>query len=163
MRMNPETRAILSIISLSILCLAFSSSQSGPPHQKRGGGLLKEIPIPVIHVKGSHYEVGFQIGTKLKAKLAAHVSRLKSRNNWGQVKAEAILFLQHSKKYVPEYVEEIQGAADAVGLELEDLFPTICEEIGSPGYILSHPMISPKMARFWLLTTMIPPSLPKKV
>ncbi len=27
---------------------------------------MKEIPIPIEHIKGSHYEVGYQLGTNLK-------------------------------------------------------------------------------------------------
>jgi isopenicillin-N N-acyltransferase-like protein len=95
---------------------------------------LKEIPIPVIHVKGSHYEVGRQIGTQLKANLIQEVAEMKRDKDWEKIKAEAGLFLQYSKKYVPEYVAEVKGAADAAGLELEDLFPSLCEEIGSSGY-----------------------------
>ena len=103
------------------------------PRQKSAGP-LKEIPIPVIHVKGSHYEVGRQIGTQLKDNLIREVAEMKKSKDWEKVKAEAGLFLQYSRKYVPEYVMEVQGAADAAGLDLEDLFPSVCEEIGSYGY-----------------------------
>jgi isopenicillin-N N-acyltransferase-like protein len=102
--------------------------------QQRSAGPLKEIPVPVIHVRGSHYEVGRQIGTQLKDNLVREVAEMKKSKDWEKVKAEAGLFLQYSRKYVPEYVTEVQGAADAAGLELEDLFPSVCEEIGSYGY-----------------------------
>jgi isopenicillin-N N-acyltransferase-like protein len=35
---------------------------------------------------------------------------------------------------MPEYVTEIKGAADAAGLEVADVFPGLCEEIGDPNY-----------------------------
>jgi isopenicillin-N N-acyltransferase-like protein len=95
---------------------------------------LKDVPIPVIHVKGSHYEVGRQLGTQLKNNLIREVAEMKKNKDWEKVKSEAGLFLQYSRRYVPEYVLEVQGAADAAGLELEDLFPSVCEEIGSYGY-----------------------------
>ena len=95
---------------------------------------LKEISVRIVHAKGTHYDVGYQIGTELKANLVRNVEGMKQQDDWPKLKAEAELFLQYSKKYVPEYVSEVQGAADAAGLELEDLFPSLCEEIGDPNY-----------------------------
>ncbi len=95
---------------------------------------LKEIPIPIIQVKGNHYEAGFQLGKKLKENLLRRVEGMKKEKDWEKIKSEAELFLQYSKKFVPEYVEEIRGAADGAGLKLEELFPTICEEISPPEY-----------------------------
>lgn len=95
---------------------------------------LKEIPIPVIHVKGSHYEAGYQIGTQLKSNILQEVAQMKKREDWKKVRAEAELFLAYSKKYLPEYVAEAKGTADAAGLEIEDLFPGLCEEIGDVNY-----------------------------
>jgi isopenicillin-N N-acyltransferase-like protein len=96
--------------------------------------VLKDIPVPVIHVKGSHYEAGYQIGTQLKDDILRDVAEMKKSPDWKKVRAEAELFLAYSKKYLPEYVTEIKGAADAVGLEVEDLFPGLCEEIGDENY-----------------------------
>jgi isopenicillin-N N-acyltransferase like protein len=123
---------------LMFLAVMFLSAGSLCPAETsptpKSSSPLKEIPIPVIHVKGSHYEVGRQIGTQLKDNLVREVAEMKKSKDWEKVKAEAGLFLQYSRKYVPEYVTEVQGAADAAGLGMEDLFPTVCEEIGSYGY-----------------------------
>ena len=40
---------------------------------------------------------------------------MKKDKDWEKIKAEAGLFLQYSRKYVPEYVAEVKGAADAAG------------------------------------------------
>jgi hypothetical protein len=96
--------------------------------------VLKDIPVPVIHVKGSHYEAGYQIGTQLKNDILRDVADMKKSPDWMKVRAEAELFLAYSKKYLPEYVTEVKGTADAVGLELEDIFPSLCEEIGDENY-----------------------------
>jgi isopenicillin-N N-acyltransferase-like protein len=90
--------------------------------------------VRVVTVEGSHYEVGYQLGTELKANLVRNVQWMQEQDDWEKVRAEAQLFLQYSKQHVPEYVAEIQGAADAAGLELGDLFTTICEEITDPNY-----------------------------
>ena len=121
-----------SLLILS-LCVIFAWNGENVEPQKIGKP-LKEIPIPIIHVKGSHYEAGYQLGTQLKSNLLQEVAELKKRQDWKKLRGESELCLQYSKKYMPEYVTEIKGAADAAGLELEDLFPTICEEIGSDGY-----------------------------
>ena len=132
----PTIRNILKV--LPVMAIAFALSAASPlrpspaPSGQEGG--LKEIPVPVIHVRGSHYEVGRQIGDRLKANLVREVAGLKSLKDWDRIRAEASLFLAYSRKYVPEYVAEIQGAADAAGLAIEDLFPTVCEEIGGYGY-----------------------------
>src|SRR4030042_5118269 len=96
--------------------------------------VLKNIAVPVIQVKGTHYEAGYQIGTRLKDDILRDVAEMKKSPDWKKVRAEAELFLAYSKKYLPEYVTEIKGAADAVGLEIEDLFPGLCEEIGDENY-----------------------------
>ncbi len=119
---------IVSCLSAASLCPSETYPEQKPANP------LKEVSIPVIHVKGNHYEVGYQIGTQLKANLIQEVAEMKTHKDWEKIKAEAGLFLQYSKKYVPEYVMEAQGAADAAGLELEDLFPSLCDEIGSSGY-----------------------------
>jgi isopenicillin-N N-acyltransferase like protein len=96
--------------------------------------VLKDIQVPVILVKGTHYEAGYQIGTQFKNDIVREVAEMKKSPDWMKVRAEAELFLAYSKKYLPEYVTEVKGTADAAGLELEDLFPSFCEEIGDENY-----------------------------
>jgi isopenicillin-N N-acyltransferase-like protein len=94
----------------------------------------KATRVRIVHVEGSHYEAGYQLGTELKANLVRSVQWMQEQEDWEDVRAEAQLFLEYSKQHVSEYVAEIQGAADAAGLELGDLFTTICEEITDPNY-----------------------------
>jgi len=127
-------RTFFLIIFAALFFSAVSLCHTETWPKPKAASSLKEVPIPVIHVKGSHYEVGRQIGTQLKNNLIQEVAEMKKNKDWERIKTEAGLFLQYSKKYVPEYVMEVKGAADAAGLELEDLFPSVCEEIGSDGY-----------------------------
>ena len=128
----PRTFLLIFFIVLCFSAVSLCPTETYP--KQKAASPLKEVPIPVIHVKGSHYEVGRQIGTQLKTNLIQEVAEMKKNKDWEKIKAEAELFLQYSRKYVPEYVMEVKGAADAAGLELEDLFPSVCEEIGSSGY-----------------------------
>jgi isopenicillin-N N-acyltransferase-like protein len=100
-----------------------------------------ETKVPVIHVKGTHYEVGYQIGTHMKAQLTEIIEQDREyveKNmdlTWEDIRAQSQIFLEFSKKHMPEYVEEIRGAADAAGIDLVDLFSDMCEEIFAKNYI----------------------------
>lgn len=97
--------------------------------------------IPIIHVKGTHYQVGYQIGTHMKKQLSELIQQSKeyiaenAETKWDDIRAQSQLFLEYSRKYMPEYVEEIQGAADAAGIDLVDLFSEMCEEIYSQDFL----------------------------
>ena len=128
----PRTFLLIYFVVLFFNAVLLGHTETYP--KPKSAGPLKEISIPVIHVKGNHYEVGRQLGIQLKNNFIQEVAEMKKNKDWERIKAEAGLFLQYSRKYVPEYVMEVKGAADAAGLELEDLFPSVCEEIGSYGY-----------------------------
>lgn len=97
--------------------------------------------IPIIRVKGTHYEVGYQIGTYMKTQLKEMTQQSKDyiakskELKWEDIRAQSQLFLEYSKKYMPEYVEEIRGASDATGIDLVDLFSEMCEEIFSKNFL----------------------------
>jgi isopenicillin-N N-acyltransferase-like protein len=100
-----------------------------------------DTKIPVIHAKGTHYEAGYQIGSQMKIQLNEIIQSSKEyveKNmdvSWEDIRAQSQIFLEFSKKYMPEYVEEIRGAADAAGIDLVDLFSDMCEEIFSKNYL----------------------------
>lgn len=97
--------------------------------------------IPIIHVKGTHYQVGYQIGTHMKKQLNELIKQSKdyiareTDMEWEDIRAQSKLFLEYSKKHMPEYVGEIQGVADAAGIDLIDLFSDMCEELFSRDFI----------------------------
>jgi isopenicillin-N N-acyltransferase-like protein len=128
-----------SIFSFLLYIVVFSFILStllyaeNPEKQKRAE-TLKEIPIPIVTVEGTHYEAGYQLGTQLKDNFVMRINRMKESKDWKKDKAEAELFLAYSQKYMPEYITEMKGIADAVGAELIEVFASICEEIGSWGY-----------------------------
>jgi isopenicillin-N N-acyltransferase-like protein len=103
--------------------------------------LAADSKVPVIHVKGTHYEVGYQIGTHMKAQLNELIqnNRKYVEENmdvsWEDIRAQSQIFLEFSKKHMPEYIDEIRGAADSSGIDLVDLFSDMCEEIFGKNYI----------------------------
>ena len=123
-------RIVMVVAAGFLLCVVLAQDLDGEPSALAD----QAARVRVVTVEGSHYEAGFQLGTELKANLVRNVRAMQTQHDWEQVRSEAQVFLQYSKRVVPEYVAEIQGAADAAGLELGDLFTTICEEIGDPNY-----------------------------
>jgi isopenicillin-N N-acyltransferase-like protein len=101
----------------------------------------ESVRIPVIQARGTHYQAGYQIGTQMKTQLQELIQQSKDDvgkskdRTWEDIRAQSQLFLEFSKKYMPEYVEEIKGAADATGIDLADLFSEMCEEIYSKNYL----------------------------
>ncbi len=120
------------ILFFSILAAGSGANETSTKQQPAPA--LREIQVPVIHAKGSHYEAGYQIGTQLKKNFLREVAEMKAEPDWKKIRAEAELFLAYSQKYLPEYVAEAKGASDATGLELKDLFPTLCEELWDANY-----------------------------
>jgi isopenicillin-N N-acyltransferase-like protein len=127
--MLPEEKNFVYLIVLLCLMLFL-------PFPASGGD-----KIPVIQVKGTHYEVGYQIGTQMKDQLRELIQQSKeyvkndTEMDWSDIRAQAQILLEFSRKYMPEYVEEIHGAADATGIDLIDLFSDMCEEIYSKNYL----------------------------
>jgi len=113
MKKRDVLRAWLVLLLFFTLQAAFAwpeDRQTQPPPAP--APVLKDIPVPVIHVKGTHYEAGYQIGTRLKDDILRDVAEMKKSPDWMKVRAEAELFLAYSRKYLSEYVTEIKGAAD---------------------------------------------------
>ncbi len=93
-------------------------------------------PIPVIEVRGSHREVGQQIGTQMRPaleRLLAHLQKeLPQGVDWQQMVQRGSGFLEHSRAIYPQYVEELEGVAAGAGLPFEELFLGMCEELWAP-------------------------------
>ncbi|MCA9117516.1 MAG: peptidase C45 [Planctomycetaceae bacterium] len=98
-----------------------------------GKGWLEEIDgYPVLHLKGTHYEMGWQHGTLLREKVRSNTTHLlKKKGNValaaaGPVKLKPMhilrLILAIQQPHVPQkYFDEMQGLADATGMDAEEL------------------------------------------
>ena len=93
-------------------------------------------PIPMYEVSGSHYQVGWQIGEKMKLKLQRILPRLHRTLppgvSWGDMLLKGRLCLAQSRTAYPQYVEELEGIAEAADLPFEEVFLAICEELWEP-------------------------------
>jgi len=93
-------------------------------------------PIPVIKVSGTHREVGQQIGEKMKPRLQRIIPRLRAHLppgvEWKDMLLKGRLCLAHSRAVYPQFVEELEGIAEAAELSFEEAFLAICEELWEP-------------------------------
>lgn len=90
-------------------------------------------PIPVVKISGTHREVGERIGDIMGATLQRMVPRLRDNLprgvNWADMLQQGQLYLEHSRSVYPQYVQELEGLAEATKVPLEELFLGMCEEL----------------------------------
>jgi len=95
---------------------------------------MAERFLPVIHAKGTHFEIGKTIGEQCKKKIEdqlefySHVLKKEFNISWGRAKNRSKKYLAHCEKAVPELIEEIRGMAEGSGKTFEDLFAINCFE-----------------------------------
>ncbi len=90
-------------------------------------------PIPVIEVRGTHREVGRQIGERMQPTLQRMMPRLReglvTDVTWEEMLQQGRTYLAHSRAVYPQYVEELEGIAEGADLPFEELFLEMCEEL----------------------------------
>ncbi|NLF71579.1 MAG: peptidase C45 [Candidatus Anammoximicrobium sp.] len=97
-----------------------------------GAGWLERVDgYPVLHVKGTPYEMGYQHGVLLKdhvrenSRYLLDVKGEQETLEWGPVRLKprqlVELIIQTQKRFVPDwYLEEIRGVADGAGVPVAD-------------------------------------------
>ncbi|UYP47426.1 hypothetical protein NEF87_003711 [Candidatus Lokiarchaeum ossiferum] len=77
--------------------------------------------FPVLHVKGTNYEMGYSIGKTFKSRInhalntcdQLHLNAEKDKRNPKFLDS----LLQHANKHLPQYIDEIQGMADGASCD----------------------------------------------
>jgi isopenicillin-N N-acyltransferase-like protein len=87
-------------------------------------------PPPFVSVKGTHREIGRQIGEFAKDQVRHSLGNARELINatyavleltWDGAKIQASKYLPFAQERYPQYVEEIQGIAEGAGVEFDDL------------------------------------------
>ena len=106
--------------------------------EKAYEGLL-EVPAggyPLIEASGTHFEIGFQLGSAMKETVADYFEvagdyRESVAFFVGEGRAAVEAMLTHARAAFPRLVEEIEGMAEGVGVPFRHLFAYNCRsEIG---------------------------------
>jgi isopenicillin-N N-acyltransferase-like protein len=102
-------------------------------------------PIPTIRVRGTHRQVGRQIGEQLKPELVRTVEQMHQELppgvSWDALMQKGRLCLAHSRAVYPQFIEELEGIAEGADLPFDEVFLGMCEELweaaawqaGAPG------------------------------
>ncbi|MCX6667948.1 MAG: C45 family autoproteolytic acyltransferase/hydrolase [Euryarchaeota archaeon] len=85
-----------------------------------GGWLEERDGIKILHLNGSFYEMGYQLGYFLKYEIIRNLRGFGLLDTIQRNKSSKLWNIQ--KNYVPpEIVDYIQGTADAIGLSFDDV------------------------------------------
>ena len=94
---------------------------------------MKSKPIPVVEARGTHHEVGQQIGERCQSQIRAMLSTLRddlpSGVCWDNMLHHSNLYLKSSRTVYPQYVDELEGIAEGAGVPFDEIFLSICEEL----------------------------------
>lgn len=95
-------------------------------------------PVPIVHVQGSHYQMGCQVGEHRRAVIHASLATYRGLfqseaarlhiYSWKEAILHARKYLPFAEESVPQYVEELRGVADGAGLNFDDLLVLNCME-----------------------------------
>ncbi|MGB7873776.1 MAG: C45 family peptidase [Anaerolineales bacterium] len=89
--------------------------------------------IPLVEARGTHREVGQQIGQAcqigIQNTLAGLRDDLPAGVTWVGVLQQSARYLEFSRQVYPKYVEELEGIAEGANAPFEEVFLTMCEEL----------------------------------
>jgi isopenicillin-N N-acyltransferase-like protein len=89
--------------------------------------------IPLIEARGSHREVGRQIGRGCQAQIRRLLGQLgrdlPNGISWADMLAENRRYLQYSRQVYPQYIEELEGIAEGADVPFDEVFLSMCEEL----------------------------------
>ncbi|CAG0917067.1 unnamed protein product [Notodromas monacha] len=84
--------------------------------------------IPVLHVRGNYYDVGYSVGTTFKSQIndlvdnSPEVATLDKLSNTDKGKAIFNASLRRLQRFYPQYLRELQGTSDGAGVPFKKLF-----------------------------------------
>lgn len=90
-------------------------------------------PIPVLKVSGPHRQVGQQIGDHMRPQLQQMMAKMREDlppgRTWNEMLEQGRLCLTYTRAVYPQFVEELEGIAEAAGLPFDEVFLAMCEEL----------------------------------
>lgn len=91
------------------------------------GGWIEELDnITILHVSGSHYQMGFQHGYLLQEEVQQNIRAFLHYAKQYLSISELLLLWNISEPYIPvDYIQEIQGIADGANVSFSDIIASI--------------------------------------
>lgn len=89
--------------------------------------------IPLIEARGSHREVGQQIGLGCQAQIRNMLTNLRAvlpdGVTWSAMLQASERYLEFSREAYPQYVKELTGIAEGADVSFGEVFLSMCEEL----------------------------------
>jgi isopenicillin-N N-acyltransferase-like protein len=89
--------------------------------------------LPMIEARGSHREVGQQIGQACQAQIRGVLTSLHMELpdgvTWPEMLEQSQRYLEFSQEIYPQYVEELEGVAEGAEVPFDEVFLSMCEEL----------------------------------
>ncbi len=87
--------------------------------------------LPVIETRGTHFQVGQQIGVAARASLQSMHQEMRRAygERWSYLLAQSQYFLTATEKHLPRIVGELRGCAKGAEIPFDDLFLMSIEEL----------------------------------
>ncbi|MFZ5915439.1 MAG: C45 family autoproteolytic acyltransferase/hydrolase [Chloroflexota bacterium] len=90
-------------------------------------------PIPMIQARGTHHEVGCQIGAQIRPQVQSMLAHMRQDLppdvTWQQMLDKSQLCLEPSRVVYPQYIDELAGIAKGADVPFEEVFLAMCEEL----------------------------------
>src|SRR5665647_1189351 len=87
-------------------------------------------PIPIIKVKGSHQEIGRQIGEAFRSQIQHHINNTRELINttfesleldWDGARMQGRKYIPFAEERFPEYVDEMYGLSEGADVDYDDV------------------------------------------
>lgn len=92
--------------------------------------------FPIIEARGSHREIGQQIGQgcqiQIRETLAGLRDGLLQGVTWEAMLQQSAKYLEFSRVVYPQYVDELEGLAEGADVPFGEVFLSMCEELWEP-------------------------------
>lgn len=94
---------------------------------------MSNTPLPIIEARGTHREVGRQIGKQCRERIQKMFSGLRNELppgvTWEAMLNQSRVYLAHSRAVYPQYIDELEGIAEGADVSFDEVFLTMCEEL----------------------------------
>jgi isopenicillin-N N-acyltransferase like protein len=89
--------------------------------------------IPLIEARGSHREVGQQIGQGCRSQIRGMLANLREDLpggvTWPAMLEKSKRYLEYSREVYPQYIDELTGIAEGADAPFDEIFLSMCEEL----------------------------------
>lgn len=102
--------------------------------QRRIGKTDQRTSLPLIEARGTHREIGRQVGEAARERIRRSVAYYEEHIEWlagmpfAAAEARTLPLLRRAERELPQYVDELRGMAEGAGVSFEKLLVLNCGE-----------------------------------